>query len=47
MSCAAISICRLAHAAFEHVPNAQLATDLVHVNGTALVGEAGIAGDDE
>jgi len=37
----------LADAALEHVADAQLAADLLHVDGTPLVGEAGIAGDHE
>src|SRR4029077_17659994 len=36
-----------AHAAFEHVPHAQLAPDLARVGRFPLVGEARIAGDDE
>src|SRR6266536_1192603 len=38
---------RLAHAAFEHVTDAELATDLLYVYGMTLVGEARIAGDHE
>ena len=38
---------RLAHAAFEHVADAELAPDLLHVHRPALVGEARIARDDE
>src|SRR5262249_54341391 len=37
----------LAHRAFEHIAHAQLAADLLHINGLALVGEARIARDDE
>src|SRR5215216_2538732 len=37
----------LAHATFEHVVYAQLATDLLHVHGPALVDEARIARDHE
>ncbi len=37
----------LAHRAFEHVPNAEFAADLLHVDRLALVREARIAGDDE
>src|ERR1700704_1518047 len=33
------SVCRLAHAAFEHVAHAQLAPDLLQVHGSALVRE--------
>src|SRR5215469_1733578 len=36
-----------AHRAFEHRTDAQLAADLLHVDGLAFVGEARIAGDDE
>src|SRR6516164_6526499 len=38
---------RLAHAAFEHVPDAELATHLLYVYGMTLVGEARISGDHE
>ena len=38
---------RLAHAAFQHVAHAQFAADLPHVDRAALVGEAGVARDDE
>ena len=37
----------LAHAAFEHVANAELAADLLHIDGLAFVGKARSAGDDE
>ena len=40
-------IAGLAHAAFQHVAHAELAPDLLHVDGAALVGEARIAGDHE
>src|SRR5207247_1324424 len=43
----AYSVGRLAHAAFEHVPDPELAPDLLHIHRTALVGEARIARDDE
>jgi len=33
--------------AFEHVANAKLAADLLHVDGLALVGKTRIAGDDK
>ena len=36
-----------AHAAFEHIPYARLAADLLHIDDAAFVGEAGIACDDE
>src|SRR5262249_45712223 len=41
------AVYRLANAAFEHVPHTQLAAHLFDVDRLALVGEAGIAGDDE
>ena len=37
----------LAHRAFEDIADAELAADLLHVDGLALVGKARIAGDDE
>jgi hypothetical protein len=37
----------LAYTAFEHVSNAQLAPDQLYVHGAALIGEAGITGDNE
>ena len=33
------------HAAFEHVADAELAADLFHIDGLALVGKGGAAGD--
>src|SRR5262249_8937279 len=41
------AIARLAQTAFEHIAHTQFASDLLHVYGAALVGEAGIASDDE
>src|SRR5262249_18514129 len=41
------AVCRLAHAALEHVADAELATDLLDVYGMALVREARVAGDHE
>ena len=41
------AIASAANAAFEHVADAELATDLSDVGGLALVLEARIAGDDE
>ena len=38
---------RLADAAFEHIAHAKLASNLLDVDGLALVGEARIAGDNE
>ncbi len=38
---------RLAHAAFEDVAHPQLAADLFYIDRPALVGEAGVPGDDE
>src|SRR5262249_49485849 len=37
----------LAHAPLEHIAHPELTTDLLHVNGTTLVREAGVARDDE
>src|SRR5262249_38635148 len=37
----------LAHAAFQHIADAEVATDLFDVHGTALVGEARISRDHE
>jgi len=36
-----------AHRTLEHIADAELAPDLLHVDRLALVGEARIAGDDE
>ena len=41
------AVARLAHAAFEHIADAELASDLPHVDRLALVGEARIARDHE
>src|SRR5712691_6853070 len=38
---------RFAHRALQNVANSELAPDLLHVDGAALVGEARIAGDHE
>ena len=38
---------RLAHAAFQHISDAQLARDLANIDRLALVGECGISRDDE
>ena len=35
------------HAAFEHIAHVELAADLLQVDGLALVGEGGVAADDE
>jgi hypothetical protein len=40
-------LARLAHRAFQRVTHTELAADLLHVNGLALVRKARIAGDDE
>ena len=40
-------VAALAHAAFEHIADAEFAADLLHIDRLALVGEARIAGDDE
>jgi hypothetical protein len=37
----------LAQAAFQHIAHAEFPANLLHVNGTAFVGEARIARDDE
>jgi hypothetical protein len=37
----------LAHTAFEHVSNAQLAPDQLYIHSAALIGEAEITGDNE
>jgi hypothetical protein len=37
----------LAHAAFEHIAHAEFPSDLLHIDRAALVGEAGVARDDE
>src|SRR5262245_50339658 len=41
------AVCRLAHAPFEEVAHAQIATHLLHIDGAALVDERRIAGDHE
>jgi len=41
------SVCRFAHAPFQHVAHSKLASDLLHVNGAPLVGEARVACDHE
>jgi len=38
---------RSAHRALENVTHAELAPDLIHIDGLAFVGEGGIASDDE
>ena len=40
-------IAGLAHATFEHVAHAELASDLFHIDRSTLVGERGVPGDDE
>src|SRR5215470_11209887 len=40
-------ILRLAYAAFEHVADPELATNLLNIDRFAFVSKAGIAGDDE
>src|SRR5262249_61200878 len=37
----------LADAAFQHIPDPKLATDLLNVDGAAFVGERAVASDDE
>jgi hypothetical protein len=41
------TICQLAHASFEYVTHTQLTADMLHVDGSALVGESRIPRDDE
>src|SRR5262245_41037293 len=41
------SASRFADATFEDITHPQFTADLLHVHGSPLVGEAGIAGDDE
>ena len=41
------AVARFANAAFEHIPHAKFPADLLYVHSAALVGEAGVAGDDE
>ncbi len=36
-----------AYRAFKDIPDAQFATDLLHIDGLALVLKRGVAGDDE
>src|SRR6516164_403727 len=43
----AYPVSALSHRAFEHIPDAQIAPDLFHIDGTALVGERRVAGDHE
>ncbi len=38
---------RLAHTAFQYEPHTQFPGHLAHIHRAALVGEAGVAGDDE
>src|SRR5258708_30731636 len=40
-------VSRFANAAFQYVAHPKLATDLLHIDGAPLVGEARVAGDDE
>ena len=40
-------VAALAHRAFEHIAHPKLAPDLLHIDGPALVGKGGVAGDDE
>ena len=41
------AVARLAHAAFEHIADAELAADLLHVDGAVLVNQGGVSRDDE
>ncbi len=47
LTCDADTVSGLAHAAFQHIADAELAADLLHVHRAAPVGEARIARDDE
>ncbi len=47
LSCDAHPVYRFANAAFQHVAHPKLASNLLHVDGAPLVGEARVAGDDE
>src|SRR5262249_5639349 len=40
-------IAGFAHTAFDHISHAEFAPDLLHINRTAFVGEAGVARYDE
>src|SRR5262245_38222404 len=41
------SVSCFAHTAFEYISHSQLAPDLLHIDGSALVGEARVPGDDK
>jgi len=41
------ALAAFAHRALEHIADAELAADLLHIDGLPLVGEARIAGDDK
>src|SRR5215468_4010432 len=41
------TVAEFPHATFGHVSHTELSPDLLHVDGTVLVGEAGLPGDDE
>jgi len=41
------TVAALAHRTFEDIAHAQLAPDLLHIDGTPFVGESRIAGDHE
>src|ERR1700758_3315823 len=41
------TVSALSHRAFQHIADAKLAADLLYIDCPALVGEGGIAGDDE
>ena len=47
LRCDAQAVAGLSHAPFKEVANAKLAPDLAHIDGLALVDEAGIARDHE
>lgn len=47
LTCNARAVGRFAYAALEHIPHAQFAADLLHVDRPALVDEGGITGYDK
>lgn len=47
LSCDANALSRLAHTAFEHVSHPEFPADLIDLHRLALIGERGVARDDE
>jgi len=47
LRCDADAVAGFAQTALEHIAHAELAPDPLHIDGAALVGERGVAGDDE